>query len=492
MSEKLNRARAWQREKLDGADVGCQPLYHVTGGVGWINDPNGFSVYQGQYHLFFQYHPYSNLWGPMHWGHVRTRDFVRWERLPVALAPDRDYDRDGCFSGSAVELPDGRQMLMYTGVRKDEEGREWQTQCLAVGDGVDYEKYDGNPVLDDRDVPPGGSTVDFRDPRIWREGDRFLAVAGDRTEDGSGSILLYESEDAFHWRYAGIVDRSGNAYGKMWECPDLFRLDGKWVLLTSPQEMRADPGGEFHDGYGTLCIIGALDGARGLLREHIQAIDCGLDFYAPQTLETPEGRRIMIAWMQDWDTATYLPEDLALPYHCMMTFPRELRLENGRLYQTPVRELEAFRGEAVLCRAVTASEPLALPGVTGRAADLTVTVFPAGGENPCRSFTLELARGGSWGITLRWECAAGTLCLDRSAGGFPGDCVNRRSFPVTPREGGSLKMRILLDRWSAETFVNDGQRSASCVFYIPPEAEGIRFSSEGEARAEVEFYPLKF
>ena len=158
ISQTLQKARDFESQYIPYVPREERPEFHVTGGIGWINDPNGFSVYKGEYHLFHQYYPYKAIWGPMHWGHLKTRDFIRWERLPVALAPDMPYDKDGCFSGSAIELPDGRQLLMYTGVREErqEDGsmKPFQTQCLAVGDGVNYEKLEANPAL-----PPLGRSL---------------------------------------------------------------------------------------------------------------------------------------------------------------------------------------------------------------------------------------------------------------------------------------------------------------------------------------------
>ena len=231
ISETLRKARDYEAQYAPYVTGSERPLFHVTGGIGWINDPNGFSVYKGEYHLFYQYYPYKPVWGPMHWGHVKTRDFIRWERLPVALAPDMPYDKDGCFSGSAIELPDGRQLLMYTGVREEqqEDGslKSCQTQCLAVGDGVNYEKIEANPVLTAKDLPKGGSSEDFRDPKIWREDDGYYAAVGNRPADGSGSILLFRSEDGFHWKYYGCAASNHSQYGMMWECPDYFKLQGK-------------------------------------------------------------------------------------------------------------------------------------------------------------------------------------------------------------------------------------------------------------------------
>ena len=370
ISETLQKVRDFEAQYVPRVPAEERPAFHVTGGIGWINDPNGFSCYKGEYHLFFQYHPYSTLWGPMHWGHVKTRDFIQWERLPAALAPDTEADADGCFSGSAIELPDGRQLMMYTGVKRirQEDGalREYQSQCVAVGNGVDYVKLPENPVLSAADVPEGGSDRDFRDPKLWREKDgTYYAVMGNRFADGSGAVLLYQSDDAIHWRFVTILDASKNEYGRMWECPDFFPLDESQVLLVSPQEMHPKDL-EFHAGYGTVCLLGSYDRAsHRFVRERVQAVDYGIDFYAPQTLETGDGRRIMIAWMQNWTTATSQPKDI----YCFgeMTVPRELHVRNGRLIQNPVRELERYRRNPVTCYNVPVADgETAVPGVGGR------------------------------------------------------------------------------------------------------------------------------
>ncbi len=377
ISKKLQRAREFEKKYIPYVAEEL-PAFHVTGGIGWINDPNGFAPYKGEYHLFYQYYPYDVKWGPMHWGHVKTKDFIRWERLPAAMAPDMEYDKDGCFSGSAVETPDGRHLLMYTGVRnvrrKNGKVESFQTQCIAIGDGVDYEKYPLNPVIRSEDLPEGGSVHDFRDPKIWREGETYYAVMGNRTEDGSGSILLYKSQDAKKWEFVSRIASCHNQYGKMWECPDFFRLDGKAVLMVSPQEMRS-LGLEFHPGNANVCLIGAMDEqANHLLRENVQAVDYGLDFYAMQTLETYDGRRVMIAWMQNWETVgSHLQNQRFLG---QMTLPGELNFKHGRLYQTPVRELENYRSVKIAYKNVMIAGEATLQGVNGRFFVMTVTVRP--------------------------------------------------------------------------------------------------------------------
>lgn len=491
ISEKLRQARAFEAKYMPFIPEQERPAFHVTGGIGWINDPNGFSCYKGEYHLFYQYHPYSIQWGPMHWGHVKTKDFIRWERLPIALAPDEEYDRDGCFSGGAVELPDGRQLLMYTGVRRvrQENGvvNEYQTQCVAVGDGLDYEKYECNPVLAGKNLPEGGSALDFRDPKIWREGDTYYAVIGNRTEDGSGAILLYESRDAFHWMLDGVLSASHNQYGRMWECPDFFSLDGKQILLTSPQEMRTI-GLEFHAGNGTVCLIGSYDREQhDFRREQVQAVDYGIDFYAPQTLETPDGRRIMIAWMQNWETASCKPEGVR--WFGQMTLPRELSVRNGRLVQNPVRELERYRRAGIAYQNVMVSGETNLQGVSGRIIDLTVTVRPANQNVLYHWFKLHLAKDGEHVTTIRYKPECNTVRVDRTRCGFPHDIVHVRDFLVRPQQG-KIKLRVILDRSSLELFVNDGEQAATVVLYTPAAADSISFEADGGVLINVEKYDL--
>ena len=490
ISKMLQRAREFEKKYLPYTSAE-QPRFHVTGGIGWINDPNGFAPYKGEYHLFFQYYPYDTKWGPMHWGHVKTSDFVRWERLPAALAPDTDYDRNGCFSGSSVELPDGRQLLMYTGVRnvRRRNGKidSFQTQCVAIGDGVDYDKYEANPVIDASTLPEGASVHDFRDPKIWREDGKFYAVIGNRPEDGSGSILLYESEDAIHWQFVSVLAACHNQYGRMWECPDFFELDGKHVLLVSPQEMAAI-GLEFHPGNANVALIGKFDRKTNhLLREYVQAIDYGLDFYAPQTLLTEDGRRVMIAWMQNWETSTCKIEELR--FFGQMTLPRELSVRSGRLCQNPVRELEQYRGVLIDYHNVLINGETSLRGISGRYLDMTVTLRPGNESSMYKWFRLYVAKDGEHFTFIRFRPETGTIKVDRTHSGFPHDIVNIREFPVNVKNG-TLKLRVIMDRYSLELFVNDGEQAASFVLYTPIDAGSISFSSDGSVLVDVDKYEL--
>ena len=259
-SKKLQRARDFEK-KYSPYVAEELPKFHVTGGIGWINDPNGFAPYKGEYHLFYQYYPYDTKWGPMHWGHVKTKDFVRWERLPVALAPDMDYDKDGCFSGGAVEMPDGRHLLMYTGVRnvrrKNGKIDSFQTQCIAIGDGENYQKYEGNPVIRSEEIPRAAA------PRI----------SGPENLAGGRNVLCggRKPYPGRQWHHSAVPQRGRHPLGICEQAgllPQPVRQDvGMPGFLPSGWEARSadQPSGDDCHWSGIpsrqchVCIIGTFD-----------------------------------------------------------------------------------------------------------------------------------------------------------------------------------------------------------------------------------------
>lgn len=478
MSEALQKARDYEEKKVAEIKREQRPAFHACAPVGWINDPNGFSQFQGEYHLFYQYYPYATKWGPMHWGHSKTKDFLKWEQLPAALAPDTEYDGQGCFSGSAIEY-DGKHVLMYTGVLEKEEpdGHRLirQTQSIAIGDGINYEKLSCNPVITGDMLPEGSSKADFRDPKLWRdeEDGRFYAIAGSRGAEINGRLTLFSSADLQTWQYEGLVEQDRGEYGAMWECPDFFPLDGKQVILISPQEMEAR-GLEFHNGNGTVCMVGDYRKAgMEYTRDTAAAIDYGLDFYAPQTLETTDGRRVMIGWMQSWDNHLTPPE---FKWSGIMTIPRELRVINNRLIQNPVRELADYYRNSVQYQNIAlvgGGEELTLDGISGRSLDMTVEIK---GTEESR-LKMELASDGARKTMLIYDAKQQTLTFDRSYAGIKRDVIHQRTMKVEPKEG-SLKVRIVMDKYTVEVFVNDGQQAMSSLIYTDMGAEGISFSAE--------------
>jgi len=256
----VQRANDYIKENTHQVVQDYRPGYHYAADIGWINDPNGFSFFAGEYHLFYQYNPYSAAPKAIHWGHAKSKDLIHWETLPVALAPDCPYDLSGCFSGSAIEV-DGQHVLIYTGhldPDPEDHSKIIQTQCIAIGDGITYTKLANNPILGSDALPAGALPQDFRDPKVWRKDDRYYMVVGSRNEDSSGQILLYRSTDVRAWEYVGELSRSENKLGKMWECPDLFQLDDQDILIMSPQFLERD-GERYYNIHSVTYMIGKLN-----------------------------------------------------------------------------------------------------------------------------------------------------------------------------------------------------------------------------------------
>lgn len=479
--EKLSEKKILQKER---------PGFHLVPRVGWMNDPNGFSYYDGMYHLFYQYYPYALNWGPTHWGHAVTEDFLHWKYLPVALAPDESYDKNGCFSGSAIELPNGKHLLMYTGVAGgNEKEKGIQTQCVAIGNGTDYEKHPANPVIDASQLPIGASKHDFRDPKLWKCPDgSYRCVVGNRSTDGSGQILLFSSHDCIHWAFEKILAANKNRFGKMWECPDFFELNGKQILLTSPQDM-IPKNLEYHNGNGTLCLIGAFDEETGdFVEEYNQSIDYGIDFYAPQTILSQDGRRIMIGWMQNWDTCNIHSSNH--PWFGQMTIPRELCLKNNRLIQKPIRELVKLRTNKVIYEHIKFTKTVHLEEINGRLIDLELVIRPGDTCNLYREFAVYFAQNETFHTIISFEPSKNILKIDRRFSGSRRAIIHQRSCHVES-ENGNIKLRLILDRFSAEVFVNDGEYALTATIYTEQTADEISFFADGSVIMDVTKYELQ-
>ena len=295
-------------------------VHHFEPDAGWMNDPNGLCYYNGKYHAFFQYNPYAPQWDTMHWGHAVSEDLIHWTQVDTALYPDQPYeDEGGCFSGSAVEK-DGTLHLFYTSVSH----KMGQTQSLATSrEGLHFDKHPCNPIIPKGPYcTPEGRNPDFRDPKVIQAFGKYYMVAG--ACDGSeGQVLLYASDDLTAWDYLGIAYAS-DAFGGTLECPDLFPLGDKWVLMFSAMKPTVA---------STVFLIGHFDGRRFTPEEEIYS-EYGTDFYAPQSFEDATGRRILIGWFYHWGKA--LPEGAKTAG--ALSVPRELSLKNGYIYNYPVEE----------------------------------------------------------------------------------------------------------------------------------------------------------
>lgn len=273
----------------------------------------------------------------------------------------------------------------------------------------------------------------------------------------------------------------------MWECPDFFPMGDRQILIVSPQDMRAK-GLEFHNGNNAVFIYGWYDRQNHVFtREKITSVDYGLDFYAPQTVLTEDGRRIMIAWMQSWD-AKIAPADFL--WSGMMTVPRELTLKNGKIYQQPIRELENYHSNPVEYKDQIITGITALEGIRGRVIDLQIEITRFDFEH----FQIRFAKNDDYEMLLVYNAMRKCLTIDRTHSGLERDVICRRKMEAAPvileEKKMVLKLRLLLDKYSVEVFVNDGEKTMSSLFYTPMEADEIIFDTDGTACINVIKYSL--
>lgn len=438
------------------------PEYHIAPPSAWQNDVNGMCFYKGEYHAFYQHHPHSPQWGPMHWGHVVSRDLVHWRHLPIALAPGEPYDRDGCFSGSALEK-DGKLYLIYTGHVGGPE--VVQTQCLAVSeDGIHFEKFRDNPIV----AAPDSELIrvgDFRDPKVWLHGDTCYMVVGASTPDKLlGQVLLYTSKDLHEWEFKSVMARAEGNQGDMWECPNFASIEGKDVLIISPQGIKREQNmymNIFQSGY----FLGKLDYETGIFSHgDFVLLDYGFDFYAPQIMQAPDGRTILIAWGSMWYSR--MPEDVD-GWAGMMTVPRELHIRNGKLVSVPVKELELLRIAEKSYENQIFYETAQLEGVEGETGELILDIDLAATQ----AFELELRASDDEKTVLSYDAALQLFKLNRDKAGAGGDGERECTVPAADK----MNLRIFLDRSSVEVFINDGEAVMTSRIYPRADSTAIKF-----------------
>lgn len=499
MSSILQKADQKQSElyKLiqDSKTLQQRPLFHFATPGGWCNDPNGFSQYQGKVHLFYQYHPYSTQWGPMHWGHVCSEDFLEWKLLPVALAPDSSADCKGCFSGTALEF-EGKHILAYTGV-SSQGASDFQNQCIAFGDGFSYRKLENNPVITASDFPFEFDAANFRDPKIWRKNNRFYMACVIKQTDGKGAIVMFESTDAVKWNFRGVLDSSKDGLSNMWECPDVSVIDGKDILIFSPQEVKADDRLGFHDGNNSVYVSGKLDYETcTFTRENrtennytAALVDYGIDFYAPETTALSDGRTIMIGWMQAWESYITPPDYI---WSGMMTLPRELSYRNGRLFQLPVRELEMWKREKS-----NGDIPPVVSAVVSSATENPTQIFSdqhrhfelrlAPKENASGSLMVSLGKDDEH-VFLELDFSENTICFSRQQTKYPGAIPERKT--ALRLDGNVREIRIICDTCSMEVFLNEGMMAFTNTFFFSKDVSDLCVTNGTDATVSYSLWKI--
>jgi beta-fructofuranosidase len=397
-----------------------RPIYHFHPPAQWTNDPNGTIFYKGWHHLFYQLNPFAARLGSQHWGHARSRDLVNWEHLPIAIWPSTDKGEGAIYSGGAAIASDGRPRILYTSIGSGQPRREPE-QWLAIPQDDDlfaWTKFPGNPVLN-QSAHIAGPISQWRDPFLFKEGGVTYMVCGGANAAGRAQVQLYRAvnEDLTSWKHLGAVFQSLDREFRNFECPNLFKLDGKWVLIVSPNRQC-----EYWVGDLDVAKVRFTPEAHGVL-------DAG-NAYASNISVDGQGRTILWMWGR-----TNTPQGKG--WGSVLTMPRILSIgPDGYLRQKPAPEFATLRGAVKTFPASALGQPIALQGVSGDALEVEA----------------EFSGGGTYGLELR-----------RSAEGKPSVTVSiQRGMlsvgNVSTYVGNASRyhLRIFLDKCCVEASVNDG------------------------------------
>ena len=425
-------------------DEKYRPMYHHTPKRGWMNDPNGMFYKDGVWNLYYQYNPYGSMWGNMHWGHSTSTDLIHWKDEGVALAPDV---WGTMFSGSCVvrtqsaqsgqrtqSIQNGDVVAMYTASRPTPFGGDVQSQCIAFSNdgGKTFTKYEGNPVLTAEDK-------DFRDPRpFWNEDIKawnlILAVGQE--------MRIYSSPDLKKWKYESSFGKEYGNHGGVWECPDLFKIDEKWVLICN-----INPGGPF-GGSATQYFVGQFDGHKFTCEskpEVTKWLDYGKDHYATVSFyNAPNNRRTVLAWMSNWQYANQVP---TMQFRSANSIARDLGLfeYNGETYVsvTPSPEMLAVRGAKV-------KQPT-------EACEIVIDVKKQA------EIVLSNAKGEQ--VTMTYDAAKQTFTMDRTKSGDVSFSPDFACVTEAPTYGTIKQLRLFIDRCSIEAFDADGKMAMTNLVF---------------------------
>ena len=400
-------------------------------------------------------------------GHYTSRNMIDWEYQGVTLYPDQPFDCSGVYSGCAF-IEDGEMYLYYTGNVKLEDrddydyvnsGREANTVLVTSTDGVNFGR---KRLLMKNSDYPADLTLHVRDPKVWKENGVYYMLQGARTKEDSGQAIVFHSEDKIHWTLHSRV-KTNVKFGYMWECPDYFEVDGTKILSASVQGLTGDEWKDrnvYQSGY--FVVDGDISGEYSL--SDYRLWDYGFDYYAPQSFETDDGRRIQIGWMGMPDCEEYTNRTIEDGWQHCFTFPREVFMKDGLVRQRPIRELEE--------RKILSKE------TKNRLETKNYTVYEAVvSDISDDQFHAVLAEN----LIVKYENNR-----------FVIEFINSRNNKVScGRKIRYVEMdhvtdvRILSDESSVEIFVNDGAYVFSTRYY--PEEPGICIEAEG---ADIRLYRI--
>ena len=413
--------------------------YHLEPKTGLLNDPNGFSYFDGKFHLFYQNWPYGAAHGLKQWVHTTSTDLVHFKETGTRLLPDHAHDSHGAYSGSAYEIDD-KLFLFYTGNVRD---ANWVRDPLQIGAWMDK---DGNieKFTDVLIQQPNDVTEHFRDPQIFDYKGQFYAIVGAQSLEKSGFIKLYKAIDnnVKNWVEVGNLDFGGTGSEYMIECPNLVFVDGKPVLLYSPQGLDKSELDYKNIYPNTYKVFDSFNPETPALvgEATLENLDYGFEAYATQGFNTPDGRTLIISWIGlpdvDYPTDRY-------DYQGAMSLVKELSIKDGKLYQTPVADMTKLRQSSA---ALTSQDR------TNNTYELEFTV-----SAETTADLLLFADGEGNGLRLTIDTKTGKVILDRSACGeqYALEYGNTRECTIDKKE---TSIRLFVDKSIVEIFVNDGEK----------------------------------
>lgn len=428
---------------------------------GLINDPNGLCYHDGKYQIFYQWNPAECKHLNKHWGYTETADFVNYSIPQLALAPVDDFDRNGCYSGSARSR-NGKLEILYTANLKDAQNIRYPRQVLAAknSDGTFTKK---KIAVDD---VPKGYTTHFRDPYLFTHSGRSFFIIGAQRENLTGCALIYE-EISGNWILRGELKTNYTDFGYMWECPNLISVDGRDVLVFCPQGI-APQGHKYNNLYQAGYLIGKFNpDTLEFVHGDFQELDGGFDFYAPQVLAQPN-RNILIGWIGMPEKENEYPTTKE-GWLYSLTLPRQLKIKNNTIYQLPVKELDALcrsKQQFNDCRALTLSAPCKIT------LDIDLTC-----ENHWQGkFTI-----GSDELIISFDKNTQEFCINRDNLTLGGK--GRRYFTVSVKD--NLHLDIYLDTSIVEIYCQNGEKAATACYYAQEKIASIPFEMNIPAQVTV-------
>lgn len=479
---ELNRAEEAASKLAESRNNRWYPHFHIASNGGWINDPNGLCYYKGRWHVFYQLHPYSTKWGPMHWGHVSSADMLTWRREPIAFAPSLEEERDGVFSGSAVITDDSNLRFYYTGHRwkygRDVLGGDWQVQMLAEPDNDELTSITKRGMI--IDCPLDEVDQHYRDPKVWKTDDKWYMTFGVSTKNHRGQMWLLESNDMDHWTYDCVLFEHPDPNVFMLECPDFFPIQDphgneKWVIGFSA--MGSKPSGYMNRNVNNAgYMIGSWTPGESFIPEtEFRLWDWGHNYYAPQSFNDGK-RQIVYGWMSPFVEPIPMQDD---GWCGNLTLPREITLgSDGDLHTTPVSELEGLRQDKTERNDFTLA-----PNETVRLADnaqateieLSIDLESTTAERV--GLKVHATVDGTY-TYIAYDQQTQRIVIDRQAA-YAGD-RGYRAAPVSDEElaAGKLDLRVYVDRGCVEVYSNNGRQAMSSYSYAGEGKRAIELVSE--------------